>query len=98
MVGLDPVTNPYHARDLGQGLPCCTFTNLYHRDGGLGIELSIVAGNQHQATGWHRVIRVDNGAAQWRTLDVGQNGGGRCREEKSFLNQAGRLVNLYPWW
>ena len=24
-------TNPYHAADLGQGLPCVTFTNTYHR-------------------------------------------------------------------
>ena len=37
MVGLDPVTNPYHAADLGQGLPRVAFTNLYHRDGGLGM-------------------------------------------------------------
>jgi len=36
LVGLDPVTNPYQGPDLGRGLPCCTFTNLYHRDEGTG--------------------------------------------------------------
>jgi hypothetical protein len=30
--GLVPVTNPYQVPDLGHGLPCVTFTNLYHRD------------------------------------------------------------------
>ena len=29
------LTNPYHAADLGLDLPCRTFTNHYHRDGGL---------------------------------------------------------------
>ena len=32
-----PFTNPYHAADLGQGLPCVTFTNPYHRGEGLGM-------------------------------------------------------------
>jgi hypothetical protein len=34
LVGLDLITNPYHAAILGQGLPSETFTNLYHRDEG----------------------------------------------------------------
>ena len=31
-----PFTNTYHAADLGQGLPCITFTNDYHRGLGTG--------------------------------------------------------------
>ena len=34
LVGLDLITNPYHSPDLGAGLPCVAFTNLYHRDEG----------------------------------------------------------------
>ena len=84
------LTNAYHAADLGAGLPSETFTNLYHRDGGLHIDVSVVAGIGHQGTGWpgwHRVIRVDNvahGVEPLRTLDVGWNGGGRCHEENLF--------------
>jgi len=37
LVGLDPVTNRYHSPDLGRTLPRETFTNHYHRDGGLDI-------------------------------------------------------------
>jgi hypothetical protein len=53
-----PFTIAYQSPNLGLGLPRETFTNLYHRDGGQGIELSIVAGNQHQATGWRWLCRV----------------------------------------
>jgi hypothetical protein len=55
------VTNPYHARDLGLGLPCCTFTNHYHRDDTTHIDIHLVASIRHQGTGWHgwhRVITV----------------------------------------
>ena len=31
------ITNPYQPPDLGAGPPSETFTNLYHRDGGLGM-------------------------------------------------------------
>ena len=31
-----PFTNPYQVSDLGWPLPCGTFTNLYHREGGTG--------------------------------------------------------------
>jgi hypothetical protein len=30
------LTNPYHASDLGQGLPSETFTKHYHREQGTG--------------------------------------------------------------
>ena len=36
-----PFTIAYQPADLGALLPCETFTNLYHRDGGLGIDLSV---------------------------------------------------------
>jgi hypothetical protein len=100
-------TNTYHPLNLGAHPPCCTFTNLYHRGLGLHIDRSVVASRRHQATGWCRlcrVIRVDNvahGVEPRRTI---RSGGTvvrvahRHREEKSFLNQAGRLVFLYPWW
>ena len=32
------LTIPYQVSILGQGRPCVTFTNLYHRDGGLTID------------------------------------------------------------
>ena len=71
---------------------------------GLGDTEHIAASIQHQVTGWHRVIRVDNvahGVEPLGTIRSGctvAHGPGRHREEKSFLNQAGRLVFLYPWW
>ena len=34
-------TRAYHVRDLGLILPSGTFTNHYHRDRGLGIDLSV---------------------------------------------------------
>ena len=37
MVGLDLITNRYHAAILGAGLPSEAFTNHYHRGGGLDI-------------------------------------------------------------
>ena len=37
LVGLVAVTIAYQSPDLDQGLPCGTFTNPYHRDGGLGM-------------------------------------------------------------
>ena len=49
----------YHVSDLSLDLPCATFTNHYHRDGGLDIDVS-VAGIQHQVAGWARVITVYN--------------------------------------
>ena len=79
LVGLDLITNPYHARDLGAHLPCCTFTNLYHRGLGLHIDRSVVAGHQHQGTGWARVIRVDNGGGPRGTITSGCTVAGRCR-------------------
>jgi len=47
-----PITNPYHAADLGAGLPRVTFTNLYHRDEGLGDTEHIVSGIRHPVAGW----------------------------------------------
>ena len=55
------ITIPYHASDLGLGLPRVAFTNLYHRDGGLGIHshiAHIATSIGHQVAGWHRVITV----------------------------------------
>ena len=57
------LTNPYHAANLGPTRPCVAFTNDYHREEGLHIDVSVVAGHQHQVTGWKwwgTVIRVDN--------------------------------------
>ena len=59
MVVLVWSTNCYQSPDLGQTLPRASFTNLYHRDGGLDIDVS-VAGIQHQVAGWARVITVYN--------------------------------------
>jgi len=56
-------TNAYHPFDLALDLPCEAFTNLYHRDGGLHIDVSVVASILHQVAGWQwwtTVIRVDN--------------------------------------
>ena len=36
-----PFTNAYHSADLSLSRPCEAFTNLYHRDGGLGIDLAV---------------------------------------------------------
>jgi len=52
LVGLDPVTNPYHPPDLAWPRVRITFTNLYHRDGETHTGTDIVARDQHQATGW----------------------------------------------
>ena len=41
LVFLDWSTNAYQSADLGQDLPSGTFTNHYHRDGGLGRDLSV---------------------------------------------------------
>jgi hypothetical protein len=41
LVGLDPVTNRYQSPDLALLPPRETFTNHYHRDGGLGIDVSV---------------------------------------------------------
>ena len=70
------ITNAYQPADLSVDLPCATFTNHYHRDEGLTIELSIM----HQVTGWARVIRVDNVENRRHTLG-GSHGGGRHRKD-----------------
>ena len=41
LVILDWSTKVYQPPDLGRDLPCATFTNHYHRDGGLGIDVSV---------------------------------------------------------
>ena len=41
LVFLDWSTNAYQSADLGRNLPRDTFTNHYHRDRGLGIDLSV---------------------------------------------------------
>ena len=46
----------YHVSILGQTFWSAAFTNTYHRDLGLTIELSIM----HQVARWATVIRVDN--------------------------------------
>ena len=47
-----PITNPYQPSDLGRDLPSETFTNLYHRDEGLGDTEHIVSGIRHPVAGW----------------------------------------------
>ena len=41
LVFLDWSTNAYQSPDLGRNLPRGCFTNLYHRDGGQGIDVSV---------------------------------------------------------
>ena len=41
LVGLVIITVLYRVRDLGRIRPRDTFTNHYHRDRGLGIDLSV---------------------------------------------------------
>ena len=41
LVFLDWSTNAYQSADLGRNLPSEAFTNHYHRDRGLGIDLSV---------------------------------------------------------
>ena len=79
MVVLVWSTNTYQPRDLGQNRPRATFTNTYHRDLGLTIELGIM----HQVAGWARVIRVDN-VENRENHQKWWHGGGRYRKEKSF--------------
>ena len=45
------LTNPYHAADLALPLLCEAFTKHYHRDGGLHIDVSVVAGIGHRMAG-----------------------------------------------
>ena len=54
LVILDWSTNCYHLPDLGLNLPCETFTNLYHRGLGRGIDVSVVG----SVVGWASVARV----------------------------------------
>ncbi len=42
LVFLDWSTIAYQSADLGRDLPCRTFTNLYHRGLGRGIDVSVV--------------------------------------------------------
>ena len=44
LVHLDWSTNAYHVADLGLNLGQNTITNHYHREEGLGIDVSVVGG------------------------------------------------------
>ena len=55
-----PFTIAYHSADLSRNLPRIAFTNLYHRDEGLGID-SQVAGIVHQA----ELASIDTVVATW---------------------------------
>ena len=57
MVGLDPVTTAYHSADLALLLPCDSFTNHYHRDGGQATDVSVGG----SVAGWAMVVRVIEG-------------------------------------
>ena len=64
-------TRAYQSADLALHLPYETFTNLYHRIGGLGID-SQVAGRVHQVAGWAsvvRVIAVENDGTAWHSVE-----------------------------
>ena len=74
--------------DLGRIRPQDTFTNHYHREQGLGIDVS-VAGRQHQVAGWCRVIAVDNGRHSQKAIDTMVVG-----IEKIFQIQKGRSVSI----
>ena len=80
-------TNCYQPPDLSVDLPCATFTNHYHREQGLGIDVS-VAGIQHQVAGWCRVITVDNGRHSQKAIDTMVVG-----IRKIFQIQKGRSVS-----
>ena len=54
MVRLVWSTNAYHCADLGLTRGHCAFTNLYHRDGGLGHDLSV----EGSVVAWASVARV----------------------------------------
>jgi len=96
-----PFTNRYHAPDLGAHLPCCTFTKHYHRDGGPGIELSIVASRHGHAwpaastkwlggTGLCRVRMVRHSgehSGRVRTVVVGV--------AKKIFFQSGRSASIF---
>ena len=69
-------TKVYHEADLGLNRPQEAFTNTYHRDLGLTIELGIM----HQVAGWARVIRVDN-VENRRNHKGWWHGGGRHRKD-----------------
>ena len=88
LVILDWSTNCYQVADLGRVLPRDTFTNHYHRDGGLGIDVS-VAGIQHRVAGWCRVITVDNGRHSQKAIDTMAVG-----IRKFFQIQKGRSVSI----
>ena len=75
-----PITNPYQPVDLGRDLPLETFTNLYHRDGGLGIDLSV--GGDVRWCGSR--VRGGQGYIQlewWYTLRMCRHHGGRYRKD-----------------
>ena len=88
LVDLDWSTKVYHPLNLGRDLPRETFTNHYHSDGGLDIDVS-VAGIQHQVAGWCRVITVDNGRHSQKAIDTMAVG-----IEKIFQIQKGRSVSI----
>jgi len=93
------LTNAYQSSDLGAGLPSETFTNLYHRDGGLGIDLSVggdvrwcgsrVRGGQGyiQLEWWRTVENTRCGSERWHTGLVG------IAKKKSF--SSGRSASKF---
>ena len=77
-------TIAYQGADLGAGLGCVTFTNLYHRGDTTHKGIGLVAGDQHQVAGWDTVIRVDNvenRREHSRRVSTVAHSGGRHRKE-----------------
>ena len=51
-------TTTYHSFDLSLGRPLASFTNHYHREQGLGIDLSTDVSVVASVAGWATVVRV----------------------------------------
>ena len=69
-----PITIAYHSFDLALRLPCVTFTNHYHRDGGPGIEPNVPSRvGQYRWRWWLGGQGIQRGTA-WRTVGTLRKG------------------------
>ena len=87
------ITIAYHVSDLSLGRPRETFTNLYHRGQGLGIDLSV------GAVRWlGNVVKVIEGYNGGEPTEPSGLVARSTRHRKDFFHQAGRLINEHAWW
>jgi len=69
-----PLTIAYHLINLALRLPCVTFTNHYHRDGGQGIEPNVpFRVGQYRWRWWLGGQGIQRGTA-WRTVGTLRKG------------------------